>query len=304
MSATKIGVVVVHWRGMDDLLECLASLAPEAAGGAPVVLAVNGGGDFDEARATASCPGVTVITSASNGGYAAACNLGARALGDGVDAVLFLNNDVVVPVGLLDALAEAFADHPTVGIAGTPVVYYERPEKIWAVGGTINRAAGYTRHAGFNRGRIPMTGRTVDYVNGSAIAVRRDVLERIGGWDETYFHFWDEVDLCERARTAGYVSFVAAGPVVRHKVSASTGNRGSARFNRAQAYYFTRNRVRFFARRSKGWQRLTSVLAQKVLVTYEAFKGWRRGDRDEARGRIEGLIDGYLGRTGQRRGGW
>ncbi len=304
MSTTTVGVVVVHWRGMDDLLECLASLAPVAAGGAPVVLAVNGGGDFDEARANAACAGVRVVTSANNGGYAAACNLGARALGEGIDAVLFLNNDVVVPAGLLEALAAAFNDHPTVGVAGTPVVYYDNPAKIWAVGGTINRTLGYTRHAGFNRGRGPMTGRTVDYVNGSAIAVRRDVLERIGGWDETYFHFWDEVDLCERARKAGYVSFVAPGPVVRHKVSASTGNRGSARFNRAQAYYFTRNRVRFFARRTTGWRRVTSLLAQKLLVTIEAFKALRRSDREEARGRIDGLIDGYLGRSGQRRGGW
>lgn len=304
MSATKIGVVVVHWRGMDDLLECLASLAPVAAGGTPVVLDVNAGGDFDEARAKAACAGVTVVQSADNGGYAAGCNLGARALGSAVDAILFLNNDVVVPAGLVEALAVAFDEHAVVGVAGTPVVYYDRPEKIWAVGGTIKRTLGYTRHVGFNGGRIPITGRTVDYVNGSAIAVRRDVLERIGGWDETYFHFWDEVDLCERARGAGYVSFVAPGPVVQHKVSASTGKRGSARFNRAQAYYFTRNRVRFFARRSTGWRRVVAVLSQKALVAVEVFKAWRRGNRDEARGRIEGLIDGYLGRSGQRRGGW
>lgn len=300
----KIGVVVVHWRGMDDLLECLTSLAPVAARGAPVVLAVNGGGDFDEAASKAACPGITVVTSPDNGGYAAACNMGVRALGSVVDAILFLNNDVVAPEGLLEALAAAFDEHPTVGVAGTPVVYYDNPAKIWAVGGTINRTFGYTRHAGFDRGRLPMTGRTVDYVNGSAIAVRRDVLDRIGGWDEMYFHFWDEVDLCERARAAGYVSFVAPGPVVRHKVSASTGNRGSARFNRAQAYYFTRNRVRFFAHRGSGWRRVVALVAQKLLVAVEAYKALRRGNRDEARGRVEGLIAGYLGRSGQRRGGW
>lgn len=305
MSAITTGVVVVHWRGMADLLECLTSLAPVAAMGMPVVLAVNGGGDFDDGAARAACPGVEIIVSAENRGYAAGCNLGARAMGDRVDAVLFLNNDVVVPAGLIDALAAVFEERAEVGVAGTPVVYHDEPSRVWALGGRLNRTLGYSRHVGFD-GLSPNTGGggDVDYVNGSAIAVRRTVLDRLGGWDESYFHFWDEVDLCERARSLGYTAHVATGPAVPHKVSASTGNRGSARFNRAQAYYFSRNRVRFFMRRSRGWRKMTALIAQPALVAYEAAKALGGGNRDEARGRIEGLVDGLLGRSGQRRGGW
>ena len=116
-------------------------------------------------------------------------------------------------------------------------------------------------------------------MNGSAIAVRREVLEALGGWDERYFHFFDEADLCDRARDAGWKSCVVPGEPVRHKVSATTGHRGSARFNRAQAYYFARNRVRFFARRSRGWRKATSLAMQAPLVAYECVKALVGGQR-------------------------
>jgi N-acetylglucosaminyl-diphospho-decaprenol L-rhamnosyltransferase len=244
------------------------------------------------------------VKSPSNHGYAGGCNLGYHALGDDVDVVLFLNNDVVVPQDVLDAILRRFETHPEAGVAGATVVYYDDPSRVWAIGGRINGALGFTRHIGFNGSGLPAEDQRVDYVNGSAIAVRRDVLDQLGGWDETYFHFFDEADLCERARALGYESVAVAGAPVRHKVSASTGHRGSARFNRAQAYYFSRNRVRFFSKNGSGWRRFVALLMQPPLVAYESVRAVLAGNKEEARGRIEGLIDGVRRRSGQRRGGW
>lgn len=306
MTAPHIAVVVVHWRGMEDLLECLRSLAGDAARGIPVLVAVNAGGDFDEPAAKQCCPGLQVVRAERNGGYAAACNLGWRALPPDGRPTLFLNNDVIVEQGAIDSIAAAFAARRDVGIAGPPIVYDGDPSRVWALGGRLFRARGYTRHVGFGRARpaLPDAGAYRDYVNGSAIAARRDVLDALGGWDESYFHFWDEVDLCERAARRGWRSYLTAGPAVRHKVSATTGNRGSARFTRAQAYYFARNRVRFFARRASGWRRITALAMQPVLVAIECAQAALRGDAAGARGRIEGLVDGARGVHGQRRGGW
>jgi GT2 family glycosyltransferase len=302
------GIVIVHWRGMADLLECLESVATAAAGGVPVpvVVAVNGPDDFDEAAARAACPGVRVAMSPTNLGYAGGCNLGWRALaGDGVEAVLFLNNDVVIPPDLVDAVAQCLREHPDAGIAGPPVVYYGQPDRLWAIGGTIHRVLGYTRHVGFGDAGLPRAGRYVDYVNGSAIAVRYEVLERLNGWDESYFHFFDETDLCERARAAGYRSYACATTPVQHKVSATTGHRGSSRFTRVQAYYFARNRMRFVERRFVGWRRPLALAAQvALLLPYECAKAVAAGNAGEARGRIEGVFDGIRGRRGQRKGGW
>src|SRR5437870_2122804 len=76
----NIGVVVVHWRGMEDTRECLASLASVAYPEVDVVVVVNGREDFDDELARSSCPHVRVVRAGSNGGYAAGCNLGVRAL--------------------------------------------------------------------------------------------------------------------------------------------------------------------------------------------------------------------------------
>lgn len=300
----RAGVVVVHWRGMDNLRECLASLASAAGEGFPVVVAVNAGGDFDESMAREACPGVEIVRLDRNDGYAAGCNLGWRALGTRADVVLFLNNDVVVAEGFIEPLLRFFEKMPDAGIAGPPVVYYDDPSRVWALGGRIKRTFGYTRQIGMNGGVLPVAPMTVDYVNGSAIAVRCEVLEQLSGWDESYFHFFDEADLCERARQRGWRSILLPGVPVRHKVSATTGHRGSARFTRPQAYYFTRNRVRFFSRTGRGWRRAVALVMQVPNVLYECGKAVAGGRRDEARGRIEGLIDGVRGRSGERRGGW
>ncbi len=306
MSALRFGIVVVHWRGLDDLLECLASLRQIDTPNVEIVIALNTRDDFDEDAVRAACPGAIIAESAENLGYAGGCNTGWRALRDrGLDAILFLNNDVVVSPDIITRISAIFAD-ASVGVAGTAVTYYDDPTRIWFGGGIINRTFGYTRHANFGAvgsvGAVDAaaTGGGVDFINGCAIAVRTDVLDRLGGWDEAYFHFFDEVDLCERARAAGYTSWLDATPAVRHKVSASTGVRGSNQFNRGQAYYFCRNRVRFVRRNYRGWRRVTALFAQPALVAYECAQALSARRTSEARGRIEGLIDGLRNRSGKR----
>jgi hypothetical protein len=301
---SRAGIVVVHWRGMDDLLDCLRSLAPIVQNGVPIVVAVNAGGDFDESAAAAACPGLIVVYSRDNRGYAAGCNLGWHAIEDRTETILFLNNDVVVPPAIVEAVSRFLDDHDDAGIIGPPVVYFDDPARVWALGGRIERSRGYTRQIGMNSGVLPTAPLPVDYVNGSAIAVRTEVLRQLGGWDESYFHFFDEADLCERARSRGWRSYCVPAEPVRHKVSATTGNRGSEKFTHPQAYYFSRNRVRFFARNSRGWRRVTALLLQLPWTIYESAKALVTGYGDEASGRLAGLIDGLLRRSGERRGGW
>jgi GT2 family glycosyltransferase len=302
VTAHRVGIVVVHWRGMPDLLECLSSLSQLEDVPHQIVLALNTRVDFDEAAARAACPALTIAESASNLGYAGGCNLGARALAtSNVDVLAFLNNDVVLAPGTLRAVCDAFDADARVAVAGPVVTYYDEPSRIWSAGGRINRLFGYTRHVGFRSTTMPESGQLVDYVNGCALFVRREAFERCGGWDAEYFHFFDEVDLCERAHRLGYRSYVVPEPLVRHKVSASTGERGSNRFNRRQAYFFSRNRMRFVRKNLTGVSRAASTASQVgLLLPYEAARAVLAGNVAEARGRLEGVIDGLRGRSGHK----
>jgi GT2 family glycosyltransferase len=302
VSVLRAGIVVVHWQGMDDTHACLASLSTIVYPAVDAVVVVNGPGDFDDEWAGEAAPLVEAVVSERNLGYGGGCNLGARMLLDrGADFVLFLNNDTVVSPDILDDIAEVFAAEPEIGVAGPVVVYYDDPGRVWFAGGTLNRTFGYTRHRGFRARDLPRTGAVCDFISGSAIAVRREVLERTGGFDEAYFHYFEDTELCARASVLGFASYVVPAASVRHRVSASAGEPGSNRLNRRQAYYFARNRWRFVRRNFAGWRRIAALWSQIfLLLPYECVKAAFSRNWEELRGRIDGLADGILGRTGPR----
>src|SRR4029079_3413648 len=102
----------------------------------------------------------------------------------------------------------------------------------WFAGGTLNRTLGYTRHIGYRTRALPAAGRRVYSTSASAIAVRRVVWERLGGFDESYFHYFEDTDLCERAARLGYASYVLPEPLVQHRVSADIAANGVCSLNR------------------------------------------------------------------------
>lgn len=302
MNASRIGVVVVHWQGMVDVLDCLASLA-QLDLEADVVVVTNGPADFDEPMARAVHPDFTLIASATNRGYAGGCNLGAaELLSRGADFVMFLNDDAVVPPDVFAPIVRAFAAHADAGIAGPVIVYHDDPGRVWFAGGRLYRWLGYTRHVGFGARAMPSQVRRVDFMNGCALVARREVLEQTGGFDETYFHYFEDADLCERARAMGWATLVVPGPPVQHRVSASSGGAGPRGLNAWQAYQMARNRLLFVRRNLHGLQRATALLSQLlVLLPYELLKFARRGNWSGAGGQLSGVLDGLLGRDGPRR---
>lgn len=295
----SVGVVVVHWQGMSDTRECLDSLA--AAGGTAwrVVVVVNGAGDFDVSAAQAAYPGVEVINASLNEGYGAACNRGLVALDDR-EIVVFLNNDVVVEPHTIARLADVLQRQPRAGVAGPAVTYYDNPSRIWSAGGFVHPWLGYTRHHGFDAPAPPRTTRNIDFINGCVIAMRRELAAEVGGFNTAYFHYFEDTDLSARVRKRGFTCTVTPDAVVRHKVSASAGQRGSNRMNATQAYYFSRNRVVFVRRNFAGVRRLTALAAQPLLVLFEVVKDIRERNLSAAAARWLGLFAAALGRTGPR----
>lgn len=299
---SKAAVAVVHWRGMDDTGECLESLARLTYPDVEIVVAVNGNEDFDEDRARAACPRLRVLTLQTNAGYAAACNAAARdVFAAGARYVLLLNNDTTVASGTLETLIAACAPDHGIGICGPTVMYYDEPSRVWSAGGYVNMVFGYTRHHGFDSEDLPAVGRHVDFVNGCAMLVAREAWDRLGGMDERYFHYFEDADFCARARRAGFASYVVPNPLVRHKVSASAGARGSNRLNRLQAYYFSRNRYRFLRGNVGGARRISTLLSQVLLLLpRDAYRDLRSGNLEALLGRISGLSDALRGRSGPR----
>jgi GT2 family glycosyltransferase len=253
-------VIVLTWNGRDLTLECLESLRSVRAAGVEVVVVDNASSD-----GTASAvrerhgDGVTLIENGANLGFSAGNNVGiAYALRRGARFLLLLNNDTAVDPDFIDELLRPLERDSRVGITGPKIYYYTPRNRIWFAGGEVRMARGLARHVGIretDRGQYD-TPREVDYVTGCALMARREVYEEIGLLDPSYAAYFEDTDLCMRARRAGYGLLYVPTAKVWHKISASTGGQ----LSRRKIARKLRSGARFFWRYARPYHWLTIPL--------------------------------------------
>jgi GT2 family glycosyltransferase len=187
-SAPAVSAIVVNYEAGDALLECLASLGEQ---GLPMelVLVDNGSRDGSAARACAEFPEARLVRPGRNLGFAAGANLGAADARAPI--LLFLNPDVKLAASCLASLAGALRDERT-GVAGPVLEVSSSGTREY--GGTID-PFGYPI-------ALHQTGRAL-YVPGCALATPAELFRRLGGFDERFFMFAEDVDYCWRSLLAG-----------------------------------------------------------------------------------------------------
>jgi GT2 family glycosyltransferase len=244
----RVAVVVLAWNGKPLTMACLESLGSLRYRNAAVILVDNASADGTAAAVRKTYGDrVTVIENAENLGFSRGNNVGIRrALDEGADFVLLLNNDTVVDPALVDRLVEVIAKSGDIGIVGPKIYYASPPDRIWFAGGRIHLARGVSKHIGIRErdtGRYDSI-RDVDYVTGCALLARREVFERIGYLDPVFAAYYEDADFCVRARRAGFRVVYAPAGKVWHKISASTGGElGRAKISRklrSAAIFFRR----------------------------------------------------------------
>ena len=241
---------------------------------------------------------VTVIDAGANLGFAGGNNIGLAFLlrDPAIDYVWLLNNDTVVePEAAQALLARMDATH-NVGMCGTVVRYYFRPDTIQALNGhRFSLLTGMSRGIGNGEpSRAPFdparVARDTDFVLGASLAVSRGFVERIGPMHEAYFLYFEEVDWAFRNAGRFAIAF-AHGAVVYHKEGGSIGSSAVKGQRSVQSdYYLTRSRLGFIRRRAPlllpwHWlltlaligRRLLRLQPKKALVLTRALLGRRLG---------------------------
>jgi N-acetylglucosaminyl-diphospho-decaprenol L-rhamnosyltransferase len=277
VTAPIAAVVVDHDAG--PLLEsCVRSLLDDGA--SPVVVVDNGNpGTAEQSlaplRAAGHSADVVVISPQQNLGYGAGVNRGMAAvagMSPAPELVLVSNADLRVHPGGVHALSGALDRHPAWAFVG-PCIYDENGEVYPSVRPfpSFIDAAGHALLAQFNpdnrftRRYKPNApdGESVaeaGWISGSCFMVRRQAFEELGGFDEAYFMYAEDTDLCWRAHQAGWgVGFTGAASVT-HIQGVST-----ARHPYKMMVAHHRSALRFAARSTRGWRRLALPLAALVL---------------------------------------
>jgi GT2 family glycosyltransferase len=202
-SFPSVTVVILNWNAKTYLGECLAALENQTYRNFQVVLIDNGSTDGSVDFVRADFPDVAIYRTGRNLGFAGGNNVVLRHLES--DIAFLLNPDVVLAADCLQQVVESMDADRTIGIAGCKL-WYPGGELLQHAGGYITRPRAIPGHFGIREsdtGRYD-TLRDVDYVIGAAMGIRRETLNKIGLFDEAMFLYFEDVDLCTRARQAGF----------------------------------------------------------------------------------------------------
>jgi GT2 family glycosyltransferase len=282
-----VTAVVVNYHAYTELDACLRSLAHQPLLRSVVVV--------DQASAPERrvplehrFPAVVWLARDDNIGFGAGVNLAAR--GASTEYLYLINPDAVADPGAVSVLARWLEAHPSVAVAGSLVRNtdgsVQGSARSFPTISTVvaGRSSWLTRRFPANRwsrrnvlsGPHVRAAVTVDWVSGASMMIRRAAFEEVAGFDERFFLYWEDADLCRRLRTRGWsTAFVPDAEVMHH------GNR-SSRTRLRPILAFHRSALRYYWKHSGRLGFLASPLVVLVLVVRLVWKVVSRHQRAEA----------------------
>ncbi len=286
----RVWAVVLHYRLWQETVECVRSLFESGYPNLCVLVVDNGSADgsavelarhLDDRAELLPLPENRLFGGGMNAGLV-------RALEQGADWLLILNNDTLVEPNMISHLVDTAQSSPDIGVVAPLVYYADAPTELWNAGGRRRRFWPFAHQLGSMDQEI--LGRdepiAVDYVTGCAMLASRAVLERVGLFDPRYRMYYEDADLCARIRQEGYTIFVDPRASIWHLVG-----RTSATEPVPNRYHRVRNRWRFYMAYNRG---VSKALAALLLLGQEGLRGMAcalSGKHDLARAHWRGLYD-------------
>jgi len=294
----RVSIIILNWNGWKDTIECLESLYRITYPNYDVIVVDNGSRDDSVQRIKEYCEGkievnskffkydpsnkpikvfeisedearkgrfnrplyekfdpdrrLILIKNKNNYGFTGGNNIGMKFALNVLNPkyVLLLNNDTVVDRKFLDELVKVAESDEKIGIVGSKIYYYEyngRTDVIWALGGDeINI----------------MNVRVGKFITGCCMLIKKEVLNKLNGFDEKYFCYWEDVDLSVRCKKLGYKLAWSPTSILWHKVGASSG-----RNSPITLYYFSRNFLYFVKKHTNLFNFIITLILYLSYIT-------------------------------------
>jgi len=220
---SSVSIVIPHWNNVDVLSECLESISNTNFENFETIVVDNASTDNSVASVRSNYPNVKLIENDKNYGYAGGCNIGAEAASG--DFLIFLNNDTVQEKDWISNLIKTInSDDKIAAVQPKILNYYDRNVFDYA-GGSGGHMDIYCFP--FARGRIFSFQENDEgqynnkekcfWSSGTCFMVRRELFQKSGGFDESFFAHMEEIDLCWRLYAMGFEVWVEPDSVVYHK---------------------------------------------------------------------------------------
>jgi GT2 family glycosyltransferase len=257
MKTKKTYVITVNYKGAEDTAKCLASLKKSSV---PVqaVVVDNTPNDSELEEALAPFENVHLIRAPENLGFGRGNNLGIdwALQQDDCEYVLILNNDATVKPDAIERMQAAMEAHPEAAIVTARIVLAEDESKLWYGGGEVDWRRGGGRVPGVlgpADAPLAMRARYVSFASGCAMLVRRDVLQKHGGFDQRYFMYDEDLELGLRMSAHGWKIWYEPTGLIVHEGQGSLKKEQGGKFIGAWApnnpnlpfyvYHIMRNRL-------------------------------------------------------------
>ena len=275
----ETSIIIVNYNAGEKLLRCLSGVMRSAGANSEILLVDNASSDGAADRVESDFPEVIVIRSEANLGFGAGCNLGARRA-RGLYLV-FLNPDTIVEAGWLEALVKPIRTQVGAGLVTAKILLASNSNLINACGNTLHiTGIALCRGLGCSRDAFTEPGE-VAAVSGAAFAIRRNLFELLGGFDEDMFLYMEDTDLSLRARLAGWRCLYAPDSIVLHDYA--------LKMTPLKVFYQERNRYLMLLKTLR-WPTLLVLFPSQMLgelITW-GFVLWR--DRPNIANKIRAYI--------------
>ncbi len=235
----KVCTIILHFNSIDDTLRALKSVKDNACSIDDVVLVNNSCDENLEEIAGKELGNVSVFNPGRNLGFAGGNNYAVKCLeGRNIDFFFFLNNDAFIEGREFDRLVD-FATGKNCIVS--PAIFSETNERIESAGISVNSLTGRIKHMGFGKERAFLSSRPYccDALCGTAMLVSKEVFKKVGGFNEEFFLYMEDVEFCIKAALSGTDCYVFPGVKVIHKGRASTSDID----NSLALYYSLRNHL-------------------------------------------------------------
>lgn len=294
---SKIAIITLNYNGKNDTLELLESLERLQGTGYRVQIIVvdNASSDGSVSAIHKQFPEVAILQTGENLGFGGGYNKGLEyAQIWGADYFFVINNDSKIgDPQILDKLIKVIEKSPTIGMVAPKILFEkgfefhkdrysdsESGKVIWYAGGFFDWDNILSSHKGLDEVDIGQrnTVEETQFITGACFLIKKEVLEKVGGFVGSYFLYFEDADFCKKVKEAGFKLYYTGETFIYHKVSRSTGIGSSL-----TDYYHTRNRLLFGMKYGK--------FRTKFALLREAVKLFIFGRPSQR----QGILDFYLG---------
>jgi len=258
-SAPKVSIISVSYYSQDCVDPFLKSILLASASSLSTTVVNNAPNDRELGHVLAGRDRVRLVEAGSNVGYGAGMNLGTRESGH-PDWFLFANPDLTFAPGAIDELVRVGESDSAVGAVG-PLIYtaggevYPSARRLpslrhgigHALFGIIWKSNPWTRAYLADRENPPLQ-RDAGWLSGACMLVRRSAFEAVGGFDDKFFMYFEDVDLCARIQRAGWRIVYAPSSAITH-----TGGHSTQSVSRAMIRIHHESAYKYLAARYRAW---------------------------------------------------